>query len=222
MNSDWLGAIVLFKFKDNLIVQGDFGQKMKACSANWRLFTIGFLVQRRIPERGFSELNLLTAVFFIYPLVGGGGEEKHVYNLHHCLSFRWQLICYFFFFNFLFFFPTTKHNIYFGRKQSLIVNNWFNTVSSKVELSLCLSRRSWLHLLTLISHRPAASPSHRSRGRRNQNNDPVLNLTASPISSRTHMHTHTRVVRGLCRVQSCNLMLQRLNAGTQIATRNKV
>lgn len=76
MNSDWLGAIVLFKFKDNLIVQGDFGQKMKACSANWRLFTIGFLVQRRTPERGFSELNLLTAVFFIYPLVGGGGKKN--------------------------------------------------------------------------------------------------------------------------------------------------
>lgn len=150
-----------------------------------------------------------------------GGGEKHVYNLHHCLSCRWQLIRYLFFLIF-FFFSTTKHNIYFGRKQSLIVNNWFNTVSSKVELSLCLSRRSWLHLLTLISHRPAASPSHRSRGGRNQNNDTVLNLTASPISSRTHMHTHARAMRGLCRVQSCNLMLQRLNASTQIATRNKV
>lgn len=192
MNSDWLGAIVLFKFKDNLIVQGDFGQKMKACSANWRLFTIGFLVQRRTPERGFSELNLLTAVFFIYPLVGGGGKK----NMFTIFTTAWalddNLFATFFFLIFFFFFPTTKHNIYFGRKQSLIVNNWFNTVSSKVELSLCLSRRSWLHLLTLISHRPAASPSHRSRGGRNQNNDPVLNLTASPISSRTHMHTHTR------------------------------
>lgn len=151
MNSDWLGAIVLFKFKDNLIVQGDFGQKMKACSANWRLFTIGFLVQRRTPDRGFSELNLLTAVFFIYPLVGGGGKK----NMFTIFTTAWALddnsFATFFFFNFLFFFPTTKHNIYFGRKQSLIVNNWFNTVSSKVELSLCLSRCSWLHLLTLSS-----------------------------------------------------------------------
>lgn len=103
MNSDWLGAIVLFKFKDNLIVQGDFGQKMKACSANWRLFTIGFLVQRRTPERGFSELNLLTAVFFIYPLVGGGGKK----NMFTIFTTAWalddNLFATFFFFKFLFF-----------------------------------------------------------------------------------------------------------------------
>lgn len=49
----------------------------------------------------------------------------------------------------------------------------FTFAEIKVELSLCLSRRSWLHLLTLISHCPAASPIHNSRGGQNQNNDAV-------------------------------------------------
>lgn len=34
MNFDGLGVIVLFKFGDNLIAEGDFGQKMKEHSAN--------------------------------------------------------------------------------------------------------------------------------------------------------------------------------------------
>lgn len=65
INSDWLGVIVLYKFRDNLIVEGDFGQKMKAYSANWRLFAMGFLVQHAAPERGFSELNLTAVFLFI-------------------------------------------------------------------------------------------------------------------------------------------------------------
>lgn len=114
INSDWRGVIVLFKFKDNLIVKGDLGEEMKAYSANWRLFAMGF----QSPRESFSELNLLTAAFFICPLVGRG--EKNMFTISAACAVDDTLIRYIF--------EPSKQNIHCRRKQSLMVNNWFNTV----------------------------------------------------------------------------------------------
>ena len=150
----------------NLIVQGDFGQKMKAVFANWRLFAMGFLEQRGAPER-LLRIKSSNSSRFIYPCVGRG--EKNMFTLSAACAIDDTLCAtniYIYFF-----FKPSKQNIHCRREQSLIVNNWCNTVLSEVEASQCLSKRSWLHLLTLVSQPPAASPSHRSGGRPNQNND---------------------------------------------------
>lgn len=158
-----------------------------------KAFRDGLLSAARSPRERLLRIKSSNSSLLIYPLVGRG--EKNMFTISAARAVDDTPIRYIF--------EPSKQNIHCRRKQSLMVNNWFNTVSWKVELSLCLSRRSWLHLLALISQCPAAEPSHRSRGGQNQNNDAVCatNLIL-------HMHCTHMMIYCLHLMQDTNLLLE--------------